>query len=384
MTFIDIAPSYEVLRFIWWGILGILLIGFALFGGMDLGVGSLLPFAKTNNEKRMMLNSIGPTWEGNQVWFILGGGAIFAAWPHLYAAAFSGFYFAMLLVLLALILRPVGFDFRHKINSDKWRKMWDIALFIGGFVPSLVFGVALGNVFQGVPYNFDNYLHFNYTGSFWGLFTPFTLCCGLVSLFMFSTHGACFLTTKLASKEMVSRFKKIASVTALLMIIFSIIGAVMVFRMDGFFIVSDVGYDSPSNPLHKMVEIEHGAWFQNYYDYPVLIGLPVVFYLSGMFLLAFLKREKFVCALVASCLCEITLIANAGIVLFPFLLPSSTNPGMSLTVWDASSSHFTLFLMLIAAIIFMPIVLAYTAWVYRVMRGKVSEQYIEDNQHNLY
>jgi len=151
--------DYELLRIIWWLILGVLLMGFAIMDGFDLGVAMWLPFlTKTDIEKRIVINSIGPTWEGNQVWFILGGGAIFAAWPALYGLSFSGFYLAMLLVLLALILRPVGFKYRSKVDNARWRAAWDTALFIGGFVPSLIFGVAMGNVLQGVPFHFDESL----------------------------------------------------------------------------------------------------------------------------------------------------------------------------------------------------------------------------------
>ena len=151
--------TYEILRLIWWALLGILLIGFAVTDGFDLGAAILLPFvAKTDAERRVAINTVGPVWEGNQVWFILGGGAIFAAWPPLYAVAFSGFYLAMFLVLCALILRPVAFKFRSKLAHPTWRSIWDWALFVAGLVPSLVFGVAFGNVLEGAPFRFDETL----------------------------------------------------------------------------------------------------------------------------------------------------------------------------------------------------------------------------------
>src|SRR3990167_5449502 len=146
--------TYHLLRLIWWALLGVLLAGFAITDGFDLGIGMLLPWvARTDNERRVVLNTIGPVWEGNQVWFVLGGGAVFAAWPLLYAVSFSGFYFAMLLVLLALILRPVGFKYRSKLPNLTWRQTWDTCLFIAGLAPALLFGVAIGNVLQGVPFN---------------------------------------------------------------------------------------------------------------------------------------------------------------------------------------------------------------------------------------
>jgi len=179
----SIPLDYETLRLIWWALLGILLIGFAVMGGMDLGMGTLLPFvARTDEERRVVLNLSGPTWEGNQVWLVLGGGAIFAAWPAIYAASFSGFYLAMIAILLALILRPVGFKFRGKIADPRWRTAWDWALFVGGFVPSLIFGVAVGNLFLGVPYQLDDTLRASYQGNFFGLLTPFALLTGLFVL----------------------------------------------------------------------------------------------------------------------------------------------------------------------------------------------------------
>ena len=189
--------DYEILRLIWWALLGILLIGFAVMDGFDLGTAALLPFVgKTDIERRVIINTVGPVWEGNQVWFILGGGAIFAAWPTLYAASFSGFYLAMFLVLATLILRPAGFNFRGKIDDIRWRAFWDWALFAGGVVPALVFGVAFGNLFQGVPFGFDSDLRFHSQITLTLLLNPFALVVGLVSLSMIVLHGAAWLNYK--------------------------------------------------------------------------------------------------------------------------------------------------------------------------------------------
>jgi cytochrome d ubiquinol oxidase subunit II len=194
----SIPLDYQTLRVIWWLFLGILLIGFAVMDGFGLGTAMLLPFvARKDDERRVTINAIGPFWDGNQVWLILGGGAIFAAWPPVYAASFSGFYIAMFLVLAALILRPVGFEFRNKIADPRWRTFWDYALFVGGLVPSVVFGVAFGNLLQGVPFRIDSDLRIFYQGS--GLFellNPFGLLCGLVSAAMLLTHGAIYLTLR--------------------------------------------------------------------------------------------------------------------------------------------------------------------------------------------
>jgi len=193
----DLPIDFATLRLIWWALLGVLLIGFSLTDGFDLGVGALLPFvAKTDEERRMVINTVGATWEGNQVWFILGGGAIFAAWPFVYAVSFSGFYLAMFLVLSALILRPVSFKYRSKRPSPKWRSFWDWCLFIGGFVPALVFGVAVGNVLLGAPFRLDSDLRSFYDGNLLGLFTPFSLIAGLLSVAMLVLHGAAWLSVK--------------------------------------------------------------------------------------------------------------------------------------------------------------------------------------------
>ncbi|RYE97518.1 MAG: cytochrome d ubiquinol oxidase subunit II, partial [Oxalobacteraceae bacterium] len=189
--------DYDTLRIIWWLLLGILLVGFAVTDGFDLGTGTLLPFvANTDLERRVVINAVGPVWEGNQVWLVLGGGAIFAAWPQLYAVSFSGFYLAMAAVLLALILRPVAFKYRSKRDSIAWRATWDWALFVGGFVPALIFGVAMGNVLQGVPFRLAPDQQIFYEGGFFALLNPFAVLCGLVSVAMLVMHGAAWLVLK--------------------------------------------------------------------------------------------------------------------------------------------------------------------------------------------
>ena len=189
--------SYETLRLVWWLLLGVLLVAYAVMDGFDLGVAMLLPFAARNDlERRVAINSVGPVWEGNQVWLILGGGAIFAAWPQLYAVAFSGFYLAMFAILVGLILRPVAFKFRSKRAEPSWRSRWDWVLFGSGLVPTLIFGVALGNVLQGVPFRLESDMQIFYDGSFFGLLNPFALLCGLVSVAMLVMHGSAWLRLK--------------------------------------------------------------------------------------------------------------------------------------------------------------------------------------------
>ncbi|MQT11994.1 cytochrome d ubiquinol oxidase subunit II [Segnochrobactrum spirostomi] len=376
----SIPLDYETLRLIWWLLLGILLIGFALFGGLDLGVGALLPFAaRTDDERRLLLNLIGPTWEGNQVWLVLGGGAIFAAWPALYAVSFSGFYLAMIAILLALILRPVGFKFRGKVADPTWRSIWDWALFIGGFVPALIFGVAVGNVLRGVPFTFDDTLRPIYTGTFFGLLNPFSLVCGLISLGMLVVHGAVVIAARV-SGPVADRARAYGKIAALLVIVlFALAGVWVAYGLDGYVVTSVQAVDGPSNPLGKTAVAQAGAWLANYHSHGWMLIAPVLGFLGAIIAWVGLGQKGMKLALLGSSLSIFGIISTAGLSLFPFLLPSSLDPKSSLTVWDTSSSHLTLWIMLIATCIFLPIVLAYTAVVYRVMRGPVNAASISRN-----
>lgn len=377
--------DYEILRLIWWALLGILLIGFVVLDGFDLGIALLLPFlGKTDQDRRIMLNTVGPVWEGNQVWLILGAGASFAAWPPLYAVSFSGLYAAMFIALLALILRPVGFTFRSKMPTKAWRSFWDKALFVSALVPSFVFGIAFGNLFLGFPFHFDSELYSLYTGSFWELFTPFPILCGLMSLAMMVMQGTSFLRLKTAG-AMAQDAKRVASWAILFLLFsFTLAGFLIISTIKGYTFTSPIDMRGVSNPLNKTVLVEVGAWLQNFSKAPLSIIIPILAYvfLLNAFLFNVWKKEML--TFIASSLSVITIIATGGIALFPFLMPSSTNPSHSLTVWDASGSQMTLFIMLLAVIIFLPIVLIYTAWVYRVLRGPVTEKTIEDHKTNAY
>jgi len=358
--------DYDTLKLIWWALLGVLLIGFAILDGFDLGMAMLLPFvARTDTQRRVLLNTVGPVWEGNQVWFILGGGAVFAAWPVLYATAFSGFYFAMLLVLAALIVRPVGFDYRSKVEHKTWRAVWDWTLCIGGLVPSLVFGVAFGNLFEGVPFKFDDFMRMTYTGTLFDLLNPFALLCGVVSVLMLATHGATFLLVK-TEGVIAQRARKVATKLPLLLVATLAIASWWGTRLDGYV------YE------HGTVTKAAGAWWQVYARLPATM-VPFMFALGLPMLVAFFARKKHDgLAFILSSLMVASIIANAGLTLFPFLLPSSLAPNASLTIWNASSSHLTLFIMLCAVVIFLPLIGCYTAWVYRVMRGKVTEEHMQE------
>ena len=381
----DTIPlDYATLRLIWWLLLGILLIGFAVMDGFDLGVGTLLPaVARTDAERRLVLNVVGPVWEGNQVWLILGGGAIFAAFPALYAVSFSGFYLAMFLILFALILRPVGFKFRSKVEDPRWRAVWDWALFVGGFVPALVFGVAMGNVLLGVPFHFDDTLRIHYSGGFFALLSPFAVLCGLVSVAMLVAHGASMLVIK-TDGPVAMRARRLGSLAAVATAVLFVLAGVWVAKgVDGYAVVGAAVTDAASNPLFKQVTSARGGWMANYQAMPWTWLFPVLGVAGSLAAAALLRAGRGMAAFLVSALAIAGIILTEGLAVFPFLLPSSTHPASSLTLWDASSSHLTLFVMLVATVVFLPLVLLYTAWVYRVLRGKVSPESLEQN-HNAY
>ena len=377
--------DYETLRVIWWLLLGVLLIAFATTGGFDLGVGTLLPFvARTDTERRVAINTIGATWEGNQVWLILGGGAIFAAWPPLYAVSFSGFYLAMFAILFALILRPVGFKYRSKRESANWRNGWDWALFIGGFVPSLIFGVAVGNVLQGVPFRFADDMRIFYEGSFFALLNPYALLCGLLSLAMLTMHGAAWLVLK-SSGPVAERARSYGSIAALAVILLFALGGLFLWIGNGGYrITSDISPIGPSNPLLKTVALEKGAWLTNYTAHAWMIIAPVLGFAGAALAFIAMRARREVMTLLFSKVAIFGIISTVGLSMFPFILPSSLDPRSSLTVWDASSSHMTLFIMLVVTVIFLPIILAYTAWVYKVLWGKVDEKSVTDKNSHAY
>jgi cytochrome bd ubiquinol oxidase subunit II len=363
--------DYESLRVIWWALLGTLLIGFAILDGFDFGVAGLLKVLGRDNEERLvLLEGIEPTWEGNQVWFILAGGATFAAWPMLYAVSFSGMYMAIALVLLALILRPVGFNFRGKIHDPRWASLWDWVLTGSGFVVMLVAGVAFGNLFLGVPFRFDGDLRMSWHGGFFDLLHPFALLCGLVSLSMLLAHGACWAALKADHTIAVHAVRIARWMTLIFAALYVLAGVWLAYGIPGYAVVGPVITDGASNPLYKQVA-HGGSWFAGYMQYPWFWVAPLLALVSAVGVQTLISRRS-IAGFVASSLMVGSTIASAGFALFPFLLPSSLDPRSSLTVWDASSSRGTLQLMLLVSAVLLPIVILYTSWVYRVMRGRVT------------
>ena len=377
--------DYETLKFIWWLLVGVLLAGFAIMDGMDMGVGALLPFlGKNDTERRVIINTVGPHWDGNQVWFITAGGALFAAWPSVYAAAFSGFYFAMMLVLFALFLRPVGFDYRSKLDDPRWRNTWDWGLLVGSSVPPLVFGVAFGNLLQGVPFHYDDIMRPWYTGGFFGLLNPFALLAGVVSLSMIVLHGATFLQLR-TERVIADRARQAAAVAALVFIAaFALAGIWLAFGIDGYRIVSDRPHGALPVPVGKEVVVAAGAWLDHYGRYPITLLAPLTAFGGAALALLFSRAGRPGWAFFSSALVQLGTIFTAGVSMFPFIMPSSTHPGHSLTMWDATSSHLTLNVMFIAAVIFVPIIIAYTSWNFWKMWRVVTVKEIEEQTHLAY
>jgi cytochrome bd ubiquinol oxidase subunit II len=281
--------------------------------------------------------------------------------------SFSGFYLAMFLILAALILRPVGFKYRSKRDSHAWRNGWDWALFAGGAFPALLFGVAVGNVILGVPFRLTDNLFSLYEGTFFQLLHPFALLAGGVSLAMLVAHGAAWLTVKADAPAVVHRARHLGVIAGRMAIAgYALAGIWLAFGIDGYALVGPVTTDGPSNPL--LSEVAHGgSWLATYAERPWIAVAPVMGFVGLGMAMRGLARGKELSALLWSKLGITGVISSVGLMMFPFILPSSIDPRSSLTVWDASSSHLTLFVMLISTAIFMPLILVYTAWVYNTV-----------------
>ncbi|MDO6562313.1 cytochrome d ubiquinol oxidase subunit II [Amphritea sp. 1_MG-2023] len=376
--------DYETLRLVWWLLVGVLLIGFAVTDGFDLGVAMLLPLlGKNDTERRVMINTIGPHWDGNQVWLITAGGAIFAAWPLVYATAFSGFYWAMLLVLFALFFRPVGFEYRSKMPSNRWRNNWDLGICLGSFVPALVFGVAFGNLFLGVPFSFDELTRSTYTGSFWALLNPFAIVCGLVSVMMLVQHGAVWLQMR-AGGAIQQRSQAVAGLAGVILSALLLIAGFWLYSaIPGYSISSDIITNASSNPLSKTV-VQSADWFGNFALYPLLWCLPLIALALPLLTSVLARGGRFGLAFLSSSLSITAIILLAGVTLFPFVMPSSSDMASSLTLWDATSSQLTLEIMLWVAVLFVPIILLYTIWCYVKMWRRIEPEFIEQNNVSNY
>ena len=371
--------DYETLRIIWWAILGLLIIGFAVTDGFDLGIAMLMPLVATRQyEKRIMLNSIGPFWEGNQVWLILGIGAVFAAWPYVYAVSFSGFYFSMMLVIFAMMMRPVAFHFRGKLTSRLWKRFWDIVIFTSAFFTTFILGAVVGSVIQGEYFSFNEFMVMENKIRDHANFNSFSALCGSLSVFMFMTHGACYLTLKTDGRVM-KRARRILAFGPFFVMTLFAIGALFLDFLPCYKILDFAGTNAPSNPMSKKVVMSLGCLTDNYQEYGWMVIAPISVFFCQILIPLLSILRLFGLAFIFSAISIAGIILTVGFSMFPFILPSRLNPNASLTIWDASSSQETLLIMFIAAVILMPLILAYTSFIYSVMRGRVNKETIDNN-----
>ncbi|MBU2653534.1 cytochrome d ubiquinol oxidase subunit II [Acidomonas methanolica] len=376
--------SYTILKFFWAAILGILFMGLGIMVGMDMGVGTLLRFVGRNDgERRTALNIIGPHWDGNQVWFILGGGAIFAAFPTLYATSFSVFYVVMILLLFSMILRPVAFEYRSKVESSRWRASWDWAFLISGAFPMFVYGAAFGNVMEGVGY------HFSWTGQYYQdesflsyLLNPFAILCGLMSVALSVYQGGAMLMLR-AEEPIYGRAQRYAVWGGWTAAVLFALGGVWISRMSGYVLVSGGASGMAPDPIRgQHVARVAGGWLAHFSAHPALWIVP----LGGLACMIVgplvLRANRPALGWWIGAGSWIATIKTVGIAMFPFLMPSSTTPDQSLTIWNSCASAYGLTCMLVLAAIFVPIILSYTSWCYYVMRGKVRTADIVNDTHS--
>ncbi|MFA0193220.1 cytochrome d ubiquinol oxidase subunit II [Vibrio artabrorum] len=376
--------DYESLRLIWWVLIGVLLVGFAVTDGFDMGVGVLVPvIGKSDTERRIMINTIAPHWDGNQVWLITAGGALFAAWPLVYSTSFSGFYFAMFVTLAALWMRPLGLDYRSKVEDPRWRKVWDFAICFSGAVPPIIFGVAFGNLLQGVPFELNELMMSQYHGTFFALLNPFALLCGVLALMLFVMQGATWLQMK-TTEDLHVRARNVAQITGVVAIALFVIGGFWVQSMEGYVLTSTIDNFADSNPLNKEVALQVGAWLTNFETYPAMWAAPILGVVMPLLAVIASRFERGGFAFLFSSLSNAGVILTAGFAMFPFVMPSSLNPNHSLTMWDSTASELTLGLMTAVAAVMVPVILGYTTWTYYKMFGRIDKKHIEDNDVSAY
>lgn len=329
------------LNTIWFVLVGVLLTGYAILDGFDLGVGSIHLLVKTDQERRLMLNAIGPVWDGNEVWLVTGGGALFAAFPEAYSTAFSGFYMAMMLLLVGLIFRAVAIEFRSKQPMAWWRKLWDISFCASSILSSFIIGVALGNLALGLPLDKD----YEFVGNFWGLLHPYALLVGITALALFIMHGTIYIVMK-TEGEFQNKLRTWVNPTILaFMACYTLTTLVTIFF------------------LPSMLE--------NLWAAPVMFILPLLSLLVILNIPREIHHGRDFLAFLSSCLAMAGLLATFGVGVYPNLIVSNPEIANSLTIYNAASSEKTHGIMLIIATLGMPIVVAYTISIYWIFRGKV-------------
>lgn len=376
--------EYATCQLLGWLAIGAVMFLLSATAGFDFGAGILLPYlGRNDSERRAVINTVGPTWDGNQVWLIIVGGAIFAIWPRVYAAAFSGFYFAMMLILWSLFLRPVAFEYRSKMKSAAWRSFWDWALFVGSLVPALILGVGLGNTLIGVPFHYDPMsVRFFYDGSFWGLLRGFPILCGLGSVAMMAMHGAAYVGMRTEGVINSRANRAMQWCAAAFMLVFVVGGIWILTGIDGYQLLTS----TPDAVVNHVAIIHHGL-VRNYALHPWLVIMPAMALIAALAVIFLAKQGHNQAAFCASTIVPAAAIIAIGISMFPFVFASSTHPNDSLVIWNASSSLVSLLGILATALISLPVIFVYTLFVYRKLWGRgrrLSAELVEKEDHLLY
>lgn len=379
--------DYVFLKVAWWAIIGIILVVYACTAGFDAGLTMYMPFLRKEIDRRVVLNTSAPTWDGNLTWIVFAGGGLFVVWPVVYSTAFSGLYAAMLLILFSMFLRPPGYEYRNKINSHAWRRTWDWALFISAVVPVFVFGVAFGNCFVGFPFYFDPAtLRSFYTGGLLDLLNPYALLSGVVSVLMVLMHGSVYLQRRTEGHLRKLAFK-IHIITAILLLIgFTVSGLLLMYHQIGYKLISSAAVPT-NDPLKNVVTSGVGYWIQTYDEYPWKYLAPIFAYggiIESLWAAAYEWRAT---AFWASCFGVGGIIATAGATLFPFLMPSSTHPNQSLTVWNSVSTQYALNIMLYVGVFLFIIIIGYKIFAYQTIWSKkktLTAEDVENDKDHVY
>ncbi|MBN2523467.1 MAG: cytochrome d ubiquinol oxidase subunit II [Bacteroidales bacterium] len=345
---------------VWYLLVGILLIGYAILDGFDLGVGALHLFSKGDYNRRILLNSIGPVWDGNEVWLITAGGALFAAFPDVYATAFSGFYIPFILLLMALIFRAVSIEFRSKEESPRWRKSWDISFSIGSIVAALLFGIAIGNIIIGFKIGPQK----EYQGTFLDLITPYTVFTGIFNLIMFTMHGAIYLYLKTGGELQFQVKKWIRRIYPVFILSFIILTGVTLYLRPEMIANFSFGRVPTSDNPHNLV-IQHQFWISIFAWLVVILNVLSILNISRS-----LSKDKPLQMFISSSCTIAALIVLFALGIFPNMMISDIAPAYNLDIYNASSTQYTLQNMLLVAALGMPFVLAYTSGIYWTYRGK--------------
>ena len=329
------------LNTLWFILIGVLLSGYAILDGFDLGVGALHLFVKKDIDRRTMINSIGPVWDGNEVWLVTGGGALFAAFPMVYATIFSGFYTAFMLLLFALIFRAISIEFRSKRESKRWRQMWDVSFSIASILIAFLMGVALGNIITGIPLTSDK----EFAGSFLSLINPYTILVGITTVALFMMHGSIYLVMK-TEGELQNKINNWVNNTII------------------FFVISYV-----TTTMSTLIYYPHMV--AHFKETPAFFIIAILNMLAIANIPREIHHEKYFRAFISSSLSILALFALFAVGIFPNIVLSSPNPELSLNIYNSASSYKTLGIMLTIAAIGFPFVLAYTISIYWIFRGKV-------------